>query len=205
MRRADGTGDEQAVIKGWAPGVSPDGKWMILDDDNPATSSSDVFLVAMPADTASERKAIIGSGKNEGSPRISPSGNYLAYESDESGRDEIYLTRFPSADGKWQASVAGGTRPHWDPAGGRLYFTSDTALMEVDVTETPELRLGNPRQLFLLDDARVFMGRTASYDVERGGKRFIMSYNASSAVASPRLKLVVVENWPTEFRKSAKK
>ena len=204
-RRADGTGDEQMVIKGWVPNISPDGTWIAFDDDNPATSSADVFLAAMPADTSSERRTLISSAKNEGTPRISPSGDYLAYESDESGRDEIYLTRFPSAEGKWQVSVAGGTRPRWDPAGGRMYFTSDAALMEVDVTEKPELRLGNPRQVFLFDDVHVLMGRSASYDVERGGKRFVMSYNASSALVSPKLKLVIVENWPAEFKKAGKK
>jgi Tol biopolymer transport system component len=205
MRRADGTGDEQLVIKGWSPNVSPDGKWLLVDDDDPNSISTDIFMVALPADTSSERKLLIGTKKNEQTPRVSPSGRYLAYESDESGRDEIYLTRFPGAEGKWQVSVSGGTRARWDPAGGHLYFTSDTALMEVDVTEEPELRLGNPRQLFLLDDARVYIGRTATYDVERGGKRFIMCYNASSAAASPKLKLIVAENWPAEFEKSAKK
>ncbi|MDH4036179.1 MAG: serine/threonine-protein kinase [Candidatus Krumholzibacteria bacterium] len=201
-RRADGTGEEQMLVRGWGPDVSPDGKWMVFDADNPATSSADVFMVAMPADSTSERTAVISTAKNEGAPRISPSGNYLAYESDESGRDEIYLTRFPGFEGKWQVSVAGGTRARWE--GARLYFTSDSAMMEVEVTETPELRLGNPRQVFLIDDAHVYLGRTSSYDVERGGKRFVMSYNASSSVASQMLEMIVVENWPAEFSKPAK-
>ncbi len=201
-RRADGTGEEQMLVRGWGPDVSPDGKWMVFEADNPATSSADVFMVAMPADSTSERNAVISTAKNEGSPRISPSGNYLAYESDESGRDEIYLTRFPGFEGKWQVSVAGGTRARWE--GARLYFTSDSAMMEVEVTETPELRLGNPRQVFLIDDAHVYLGRTSSYDVERGGKRFVMSYNASSSVASQTLEMIVVENWPAEFSKPAK-
>jgi Tol biopolymer transport system component len=204
VRRADGTGDEQMVTRGWAPNPSPDGGWMLLDDDGPETGSSDIFVVAMPADTTSVRSALIATKAQEREPRLSPSGKYLAYESNESGREEIYLTRFPGAEGKWQVSVNGGTRPRWDPAGGRLYFTTDTALMEVDVTETPEIRLGNPKQVFLLDEARVLMGRTSSYDVDRGGQRFIMSYNTGNTVGNPTLDLVIVENWPAEFVKAQK-
>jgi hypothetical protein len=144
-------------------------------------------------------------------PRSDPSGSdartgeYLAYESDESGRGEIYLTRFPNGEGKWQVSVEGGSRPRWDPAGGRLYFTSDTAMMEVEVVERPNLQLGNPRRLFEFKTAHVTLGHTSSYDVARGGQRFLMSYVAESATQSPTFELVVVEDWPAEFKKPTQK
>ncbi|HEU4366392.1 MAG TPA: hypothetical protein VFT13_13115, partial [Candidatus Krumholzibacteria bacterium] len=201
-RAADGTGGETVVHKGWSPDVSRDGKWMVFEDDGPETVSSDIFAMSMPADTGTVAKPLIATKANEQSPQLSPSGRYLAYKSNESGRDEIYLTRFPEGEGKWQVSTGGGVKPRWDPAGQRLYYVTDKSVMEVDVSEEPELKLGNPRELFTLESAHVLMGRTSSFDVDRGGKRFIMSYDANQAGRRPTLRLAVVENWPSEFRKS---
>ena len=204
-RAADGTGGETVVHKGWSPDVSGDGKWMVFEDDDPQTLSSDIFVMPLPADTGTVAKPLLATKAREESPRISPSGDYLAYKSDESGRDEIYLTRFPEGEGKWQVSTSGGSRPRWDPAGHRLYYVTGEALMEVEVSEDSELRLGNPHEIFTLENAHVLMGRTSSFDVERGAGRFIMSYDASQEGRRPTLRLAVVENWPAEFRKSPKK
>jgi Tol biopolymer transport system component len=204
-RRADGTGDIHSVTRGWAPCVSRDGKWMSFDDEDAATGSSNIFKVPLPVDSTVAPVTLVGTKAQEEAPRISPSGEYVAYESDESGRGEIYLTRFPNGEGKWQVSVEGGSRPRWDPAGGRLYFTSDTAMMEVEVVERPNLQLGNPRRLFEFKAAHVTLGHTSSYDVARGGQRFLMSYVAESATQSPTFELVVVEDWPAEFKKPTQK
>ncbi len=203
-RSADGTGEAMAVRRGWSPDLSRDGKWMTFDDDNATTGSSDIFIVKMPADSTTTATPLVSTRAAEQEARISPSGDYVAYESDESGRNQVYLTRFPGGEGKWQVSVDAGSRPRWDPAGGRLYFTSDTSMMEVDVAEKAELQLGYPREIFRIDEARVIIGRTSAYDVDRGGKRFVMSYNAASANANPRLRLVLVDNWTAEFKKPAK-
>jgi hypothetical protein len=177
---------------------------MAFDLDDVKTTSTDVMVAAMPADSTSDAKSLLHSKSNEDQPRISPSGEYLAYVSDESGRGEVYLTRFPTGEGKWQVSVDGGDRPRWDPAGGRIYFASDKSLMAVDVAETPELRLGNPRALFDTGSAGVVLGRLSSFDADRGGKRFVMSYRGVGNTQKTVFRFVVVENWPAEFAKGDK-
>jgi hypothetical protein len=80
--------------------------------------------------------------------RVSPDGGYLAYESDESGRDEAYIKRFPSGTGKWQVSIDGGLHPRWSPRGNELFWVKDGELMVVEVQTRPGLSLGTPRSLF---------------------------------------------------------
>ena len=195
---ADGSGQPTRIQRGFVYGVSPDGKWLVFDDDVPG-KRIDAFTVPLPADTSTARQTLVSTPSNEASPKISPDGRYVAYVSNESGQNEIYLTRFPEPGGKWQVSTAGGTRPRWDPAGGRLFYCSPTDLMEVEIATTPSLRLGAPRPVFNLETARVVLGRTAGYDVFRGGQRFIASYAGATGV-KPQLTIVVVENWLSEFK-----
>ena len=204
-RRADGTGAEQFVHAGYTPDASMDGAFLVYEVDNGSAGSVDIHLLELPADSTSVSRPLLTSDANESVPRISPTDAYLAYASDESGRSEVYLTRFPSGEGKWQVSVGGGRRPRWDPAGGRLYYVSADAIMEVDVSERQEPQLGIPRELFKLETAGVQIGRASSYDVDRGGKRFVMSYDASTITERPTLGIVLVENWFQEFAKSAKR
>jgi Tol biopolymer transport system component len=203
-RAADGTGAEHVVCDGWAPSVSSDGKWMAFEDDVP-DQNGNVFLVPLPFDSTAARRSLIATASDEWGGQISPDGAYLAYCSNESGRSEVYLTRLPDGDGKWQVSAHGGSRPRWDPRGGRLFFTTETELWEVAITTRPSLVLGNPGPLFKFEQAGVLMGRTSGYSVEPGGRRFVMTYNASTGVQRAMLRLTVVENWPAEFVKTAMK
>ncbi|HEX5133216.1 MAG TPA: protein kinase [Candidatus Krumholzibacteria bacterium] len=205
VRAADGTGSDALLgRRGYGVSLSRDDKWMAYEVDDVATTSTDIFVVAMPGDSTMDPKALLNSKADEGGPRISPSGDYLAYVSNESGRDEVYLTRFPTGEGKWQVSVDGGERPRWDDGAARIYFTSETSLMAVDITEQPDLRLGNPRTLFEFGPAGVVTGRMRSYGADRGGKRFVMSYTPAGNSQKSMFRFVVVENWPAEFAKDGK-
>ena len=195
---ADGSGQAALVHRGFVGGISPDGKWLAFDRDV-SGKRSDLFAVPLPADTSTADQTLVSTGASEGGPKISPDGRYVAYVSNESGQNEIFLTRFPEPGGKWQVSTAGGSRPRWDPAGGRLFYTSTTELMEVEITTAPSLQLGTPRPVFNIAEARMVLGRTAAYDVFRGGQRFIATYAGESAV-KPQLQIVIVENWASEFK-----
>jgi Tol biopolymer transport system component len=195
---ADGSGQPRPVHRGFVGSISPDGKWLAFDDDVPGLRT-DVFVIPLPGDTATVAKALISTSASESAPYISPDGRYVAYVSNESGKNEIYLTRFPDGGGKWQVSTSGGIRPRWDPAGGSLYYTSDSHVMEVDVATAPSLQLGTPRTVYNVNDARMVLGRTSGFDVFRGGQRFIATY-AGETAQKPHLTMVVVENWASEFR-----
>jgi Tol biopolymer transport system component len=198
MVPADGSGQPKLVHRGFVGGISPDGKWLAFDVDVPG-KRIDLFAVPLPADTSTADETLVSTAASESSPKISADGRYVAYVSNESGQNEIYLTRFPEPGGKWQVSTAGGNRPRWDPAGGRLFYVSPTELMEVEIATAPSLQLGTPRPVFNIATARVVLGRTAGYDVFRGGQRFIATYAGETAV-KPLLQIAVVENWPAEFK-----
>lgn len=85
---------------------------------------------------------------NEAIPRISPDGKFLAYQTDASGRWEVYVQPFPRGEGRYQASVGEGQQPLWSPAGGELFYVSGNDLMVVDVATKPTLRVGKARRLF---------------------------------------------------------
>ncbi len=75
---------------------------------------------------------------------VSPDGRWLAYQSGEDGSHEIYVTRFPSLDGKWQISTGGGTEPRWSADGKTLYFRDRDRVMTASIEHEPELRATSP-------------------------------------------------------------
>ena len=108
-------------------------------------------------------------------PRFSPDGRWVAHQSDESGRPEIYLRPFVNPAIKWQVSTDGGTDPVWNPQGGEIFYRDGDKMMVVDVAlgQTPQLgQLGKPRLLF----ERHFYnsGSGGDYDVMPDGQHFIM-------------------------------
>ena len=77
---------------------------------------------------------------------FSPDGRWVAYSSDETGRDEVYIRPFPKADGQWRVSTDGGTNPRWRPDGRELFYIApDRKLMSVSITARP-IRLPSPRR-----------------------------------------------------------
>jgi eukaryotic-like serine/threonine-protein kinase len=202
---SDGSGKARFIHAGLNATLSADGKWMTYEQDN-ADTRSDAFVIPFPCDTSAVGVPIAATKAIEGSARISPDGRFVAYVSNESGRNEIYLTRFPEPAGKWQVSTHGGSRPRWDRKGGKLFYTSDTELMEVEVSTTPSLQLGTPRALFLTGAVGMVMGRTSAFEVIPGGRQIIGTYSGVNA-EKPHLSICVVENWLAEFNspRTAKK
>jgi len=127
-------------------------------------------------------------------PRFSPDGRFVAYESTESGRGEIFVMSYPDQRGKWQVSVDGGVMPRWAASGNELFFRNGDKLMAVDVEVSHGFRAGTPRMLF---DKRY---RAFAYDVSPDGRRFLMLKNAVGQDDTPD-ELHVVINWAEELRR----
>lgn len=132
-------------------------------------------------------------------PRLSRDGRYFAYVSDESGNDEVYIKRFPSAEGKWQVSIGGGMWPRWSRRGNRLYYVRGETLMEVDAVTVPELRLGAPRALFTRRPlGRILIyGWPPGFDVSPQDDRFVISQALDEK--QDLSGIVVLESWAREF------
>jgi Tol biopolymer transport system component len=128
---------------------------------------------------------------NESQGRSSPDGRWIAYVSDQSGSEEVYVRAFPPSEGRWQISTAGGTRPRWRSDGRELFFLStDGQLMAVDVTSGPTPRYEAPRRIL---------------DV-RGADDFAVSRDGRFLVPLPvnerrDRELHVVLNWAAERRR----
>ena len=124
-------------------------------------------------------------------------GRYLAYESNESGRSEIYVRPYPNVQaGRWQFSRGGGTQPLWARNGRELFYVdSQGQLMAVPVQTESALEFGNAE--IILDGTTVGgrIGRT--YDVSPDGERFLMITEAGAS----DVELILVQNWGEELKR----
>lgn len=129
---------------------------------------------------------------NEWNAVFSPDGHWLAYQSDESGRFEIYIAPFPGPGGKWQISSGGGVWPKWRSDGKALYYLANQGkLMEVPVTTRGSaVQAGVPRQLFQVRSIE-------NYGPTPDGKRFVILAGEERAPAP----LNLVTNWTVGLKK----
>jgi eukaryotic-like serine/threonine-protein kinase len=127
---------------------------------------------------------------DERSPRFSPDGGWLAYVSDESGRDEVYVQPFPGPGPKWLISTDGGVDPVWSRHGRELFYRKADDIMAVPVTTSADFSAGRPRRLFGM---RFDPGDNGpNYDAAPDGTWFVMP---RSDQAPPRDELHLVLNW----------
>jgi hypothetical protein len=133
--------------------------------------------------------------------RFSPDGKWIAYQSNDSGRLEIYLQAFvpgaPASPGRWQLSINGGITPLWQRDGPELYYISaDNKLMVVEVTLGAGVKHATPKELFALTEIGANTG--TSYAVTRDGQRFLFVTSAEETRLTP---FTVVLNWMAEVKK----
>ena len=131
---------------------------------------------------------------------LSPDGRYLAYESEESGRWEVYVTRFPAGEGKWQVSVDGGEGAVWGRDGRTLYYQRDNCdVLAVDVTLEPTLELGNPR--LIVDCAAHHLPQRPfkTFDVARDGAIIKVKSVERERDRKVDAGITIVQSWTAEF------
>jgi Tol biopolymer transport system component len=186
-RAADGSGAEERLTTSantqYANGWTPDGKTLVYTELNPR-QGSDIWYLSL--DQGRQVKSFLATPFNEDDAELSPDGKWLAYSSNESGRFEIYVQRFPEGGRRWQISTDEGYRPLWSKDGRELFFDKNYgAIFSASVTVSPEFHAEPPRLLFT--------GRFAGfYDVSRDG-RFLMIKGAEQDSAPTQFQLV--QNW----------
>src|SRR3984957_7717539 len=119
------------------------------------------------------RFTYLNDGVNETNARLSPNSEWIAYDSHETGRDEIFVQTFPKPGGKWQVSTSGGERPVWSRDGTELYFVDqDGAMNAVSVKSGPAggFQSSSPQVLFNPHAAGY---RTDTFDVAKDGRFLI--------------------------------
>src|SRR6266571_2071637 len=179
-------------------GWSPDGKWLIFRTDVSSPGSGDILAIRPGIDTAPV--PVVATRFTEMTPALSPNGRWLAYVSNETGEDEIYVVPFPNTGaGKWPISAGGGTEPLWSHRGSELFYRAGSGdLVAVEIHTQPRFSLGRSAALFPAT------GFTSSrfgpqYAVAPNDRRFLMIR------AGTPDKLIVVENWFEELRTTSRK
>ncbi|MCI0568769.1 MAG: hypothetical protein L0Z52_11400, partial [Acidobacteria bacterium] len=195
-KAADGTGETSTHAKGDFASLSPDGKLLAFTTRD-TKSKEDLWMMSLEGD--GKPVVLLQTPARERIPVISPDGRYVAYISDESGRDEIYLTRFPNGGGKWQVSVDGGAGPVWVKKTGELLFRNGEVMMTVPVATQPALTLGQPRELFNASESRLLVIPGKRFDLDAAGGRILAIQGVGEATIEAGI--TVVENWFAEFSK----
>jgi Tol biopolymer transport system component len=192
IRNADGSDAPEILTEGNAFSLSPDGRHLIFSRSGEETGA-DLWTMELGGDA--EPISLLQTASAESGARVSPDGNYLAYHSNESGRYEIYVRRFPSGDGKWLASIDGGTRPRWSPKGDELFWIDNGDLMAAEVQTGTDLTLGTPRRLFTWRPSALLSG--GEFDMTADAQRFVLVAREErpDSTQSATLTVMMVENW----------
>ena len=199
---ADGTGEPERLthsqdaqfVQAW----THDGKQLVLHKIDP-TTSRDLYILALAVEQSAE--PLLKTSFNESAADISPDDKWIAYASNESGRDEVYVRPFPDVDsGKWQISTDGGRVPAWSPDGRELFYNSGERMMRVSVQTEPDFAAGIPELLF---EGRYYYGNNVrGYDISPDGQRFLMIKEPDSSVETVgATQINVVLNWFEEIER----
>ncbi len=185
---ADGSGERELLLErdlGQFPtSVSPDGRFVALWERNPDTGD-DIHILSLDGDRATI--AFLTTPASERDPSFSPDGVYLAYSSNVSGRDEVYVAAVSGAGGRTTISNNGGRWPHWSAAGDELFYISGSTMMAVSVTLEPIFEAGTAQPLFEGPFDQW-------YDVTPDGS-FVMLTKPSAELDE----IYVIQNWHQEL------
>jgi serine/threonine protein kinase/Tol biopolymer transport system component len=184
----DGGGAEERLSNGLSvsdmTSYSPDGKAIAF------VQNGDIWMLPLEGDRTPA--PFLHTPASEATPRFSPDGRWLAYSSNESGRDEVYVVPFPKGSGKYQVSSGGGIFPLWTSDGKELCFVKGSAIMAVQITGTSPFDYSAQRKLVTLPPS------TFLADITPDGQQFIIETFRSQAVA--QTSLTVVLEWFDELK-----
>ncbi len=206
-RNADGTGSAELLLRHERPimegALSGTGEWLIARvgrgvsvDGKPG--GKDVIGIRPGVDSGPT--PLIATGFDEKAVMLSPDGRWLVYESDETGRNEIYVRPFPEVGaGKWAVSVGGGAMPLWSRDGSRIFYVNAAReMVEVRVSTTPSFAVRDRESLFAIG-SEFMIPQNADYtlyDIMPDDARFVMLRREQAETEE----LILVLNWFEELK-----
>jgi Tol biopolymer transport system component len=206
-KAADGTGQDERLNP--IPEIilvpycwPSDGK-TIVGVEVTATWDENIGMLSMEGDRT--QKTLLQKATVERSPKISPDGQWMAYTSNVSGREEVYVRPFPDVDkGRWPVSTSGGGGPLWSPDGRELYYLNGDEVMMVSVKTDPSFDIvGTPQTLFQGRFIGPDTGEGTPWDIHPKTKKFLMIKPGKStddeSTEYPS-KIIVVLNWFEELK-----
>jgi serine/threonine-protein kinase len=204
VKRADGTGEAEPLFdleRTLAEGFwSPDGDWLVLRTGGTGGVQGGRDVLAVRPGRDSVPVPLLDAEFDESAVHLSPDGRWMAYQSNETGTDEIFVRPFPDVDsGKWQVSTGGGLAPQFANSGRELFYVNgDREMVAAQIETEPSFRVGERRVLFRIDAQYILGDRTRQYDVSPDDELFLMA-RVFGETGDPN-QLIVVENWFQELR-----
>jgi serine/threonine-protein kinase len=204
-QKADGSGQVERLSVGSRAQVtadfSPDGKSLVFG--SPINPPFDIGVLSLEG-PRQEKMLLESTLFSETNGNVSRDGRWLAYQSNESGRDEIYLAPFPDVTAsKRQVSTQGGTRPLWSKDGRELfYYVGPDTIMSVAVTLGPVPSLGKPT-VVVKGSYAVAINAGRHYDVSPDGKRFLLLKDVAPPpnIPSRTSQLHFIQHWDQELKR----
>jgi len=204
IKNADGSGDAVLLYKSGnsklVTDISPDGNYLLYSEVNVTNGSSGWDIFALPMKGEKKRIDILSTKFSEQFGTFSPNMKWIAYQSDESGKFQIYIIPFNAisstdkASGKWQVSVDGGTYPKWMDNGKKIFFfTPDNKIMAVDINESGNsLSPGKPYEIFKPGNNNI----SRIYAIDKTGTKIIATVPNGQIIQPP---VTLVTNWQKEL------
>lgn len=202
-RNADGTGPEEVLIDNarhpFPSSRTQDGDVVFYTECDDFVVTCDIGRLTLSSEPVSE--LLLKTEFSERAPALSPDGRWLAYESDRSGRYEIYVRPYSDLTaGRWQISKSGGRLPVWSPDARTLYYESGVSelrqMMAVGLSGDDEFIAGIPEHLF--DFRSAFLtGTVRNHDLHPDGDRFLVATPGEQKAE----RLIYVENWLDEVER----
>ena len=195
---ADGSGEPMPILESpidsYAEAISADGRWMVVRQ---LSSDEDLNLGLLEIDGGQEVRPLRTTRFEEKFATLSPDERFVAYESDESGRSEIYIQSFPDPGVRTQVTRDGGEAPVWAGNSDLFYWQGDR-LFSVAVRTTPVLTIGEPEALFTA--TRYTTTTSREYDVSADGRHILV---VKVPEASKPREVQIVLNWFVELERLA--
>jgi Tol biopolymer transport system component len=197
LKNADSSGSEEevadlgAALSGNAWDWSRDAKYVLFRKAN------ELWYLSWPERIV---KPLLQAKWTVRNAQFSPDGRWMAYATNETGSWEVYVSPFPSGNGKWQVSTGGGEEPRWRQDGKELFYLSaEGKMMAVAITASARFEAGSPIALFQPHRRQPDSSQDVfSYDVSRDGQRFLFNTKVDEINAAP---LSITLNWASEMEK----
>ena len=205
---ADGSGPVEALVQSVGmrsyerthPAILPDGSGVIMTGLAPGAAVEDLLIVPLAKE---KRLVTLLSGPGvERNPAMAPTGRFLAYNTDESGRHEVYVRPFPNVGARrWQISTDGGAFPVWTRGGKEIVYKDIQGRIMAAAVRADggdELNVSKPELLFTFGE-RPGIGLDREFDVTSDGERFLFFVPAGGASHEAAGELVLLHNWVEEL------
>jgi serine/threonine protein kinase/Tol biopolymer transport system component len=181
-------GPNDQVATSW----SPDGKVLLFNESNSVTGNDIWCLYTEDENT---QQSLIHESWTERNAVFSADGNWIAYQSNQEGLNQVYVSPFPEPAPK-KISTGGGYNPLWSPDGKEIFYRNGEKMIAVTIETEPEIRVIASEVLF---EGLYYTDSNRSYDVSQDGQRFLMIKESEDQPAANQL--IVVLNWFEELKR----